>query len=373
MTRFRFRQATLFVFSSFIFSSCDKETGPRIDRLEAEIRELRSDTRDEVAQLKTRVIAAETKIGFSQEDGSFADRLGSLEQSVNGIRTLGSRGNQIVYLRTGMRGHTLLHTDHGTFLVRLESININIERGGYDAHISLGNPYGFAINQFTLRGSHGGGTPELGEGEEYNLANPKIRAWQESLTPFEVQVNKTLAPLTWTNFEIELQADSREQLEAISFVMLVENADITTDGISGGQPDRSMAHLKMGSPVASILRTEYGAFLVNFVSTEKSEAGTQIRLEIGNPCGFIIEEARISGDYGPAVPSREASTTAADYQRRMAEWTTQLQPFEASISDKLLGLRKTKTTILVPSPKGEIQFLRCRLNIESLSLPKAGE
>jgi len=373
MTRFGYHQAALVIFSSFIFSSCDNKTGSRLDRLEAEIREVRSDTRDEVAQLKTRVIAAETKIGFSQEDGSFADRLGSLEQSVDGIRTLGSRGNKIVYLRTGMGGHTLLHTDHGTFLIRLESVNINIERGGYDARLSVGNPYGFAINQFTLRGSHGGGTPELGDGEEYSLANPEIRAWQESLAPFEVRVSKTLAPLTWTAFDIEMQADSREQLEVISFVMLVENADITTDGISGVQPESSMAHLKMGSLGASIMRTEYGAFLVNFVSTEKSKDGTQLRLEVGNPYGFIIEEARLSGNYGPAVPSRDASATEAEYQQRMAEWTTQLQPFEATISDKLFGLRKTKTTIVVPSPKGEIKFLRCRLEIDSLSLPKAGE
>lgn len=373
MTKFGFHRATLVAFSSLIFSSCNNETGARIDRLEAELREVRSDTRDEVAQLKMQVIAAETKIGFSQEDGSFADRLGSLEQSVDGIRMLGSRGNRIVYLRTGMGGHTLLHTDHGTFLVRLENININIERGGYDVRLSIGNPYGFAINQFTLRGSHGGGTPELGEGKEYSLANPEIRAWQESLSPFELRVSKTLAPLTWTTFEIEMQADSREQLEVISFVMLVENADITTDEITGGQPESSMAHLKMGSPGASIMRTEYGAFLVTFVSTEKSKTGTRVRLDVGNPYGFIIEEAQLSGEYGPAAPSREASATTAEYQQRMTKWATQLRPFEATISDKLFGLRKTNTTILIPAAEEEIQFLRCRLNVESLSLPKAAE
>ena len=373
MTRSALFRALFLVSSSLVLLGCDSETQERIDRLEAELREVRSDTRDEVADLKTRVITAETKIGFSQEDGSFSDRLGSLERSIDAFRTLGSRGNQIVYLRAGMTGHTLLHTDHGTFLVRIDGLDINIERGGYDAHLSIGNPYGFSINQFTLRGSHGGGTPELSEGEDYSLANPKIRAWQESLTPFEYRVTKPLAPLTWTTFDVEMKADSRDQLEVISFVMLVENADVTTDGMTGGQSENSVAHLKIGSQAASVMRTEYGAFLVNFISTEKSDAGTRVTLDIGNPYGFIIEEARLSGEYGPSVPSREASASTAEYRQRMTEWTTRLQPFEAALADKLFGLRKTQTTILIPAPEEEIQFLRCRLHIESLSLPQAAE
>jgi len=357
------------VSSCLALAGCDNESQERIDRLEAELREVRSDTRDQVADLKTRVISTETKIGFSQEEGSFSDRLGSLERSIDAVRPLGSRGNQIVYLRAGMTGHTLLHTDHGTFLVRIEGLDINIERGGYDAHLSIGNPYGFSVNQFTLHGSHGSGTPELAEGEEYSLANPKIRAWQESLTPFEFRVTKPLAPLTWTTFDVEMKADSRDQLEVISFVMLIENADVTTDGMTGGQSESSVAHLKVGSKAASVMRTEYGAFLVNFVSVEKSDAGTRIKLDIGNPYGFIIEEARLSGEYGRAVPSREASTTTAEYRQRMTEWTAQLQPFEAAVSDKLFGLRKTRTTILIPAPEEEIQFLRCRLNIELPLIP----
>ena len=373
MTRSALFRALFLVFSSLVLFGCDSETQERIDRLEAELREVRSDTRDEVADLKTRVITAETKIGFSQEDGSFSDRLGSLERSIDAFRTLGSRGNQIVYLRAGMTGHTLLHTDHGTFLVRIDGLDINIERGGYDAHLSIGNPYGFSINQFTLRGSHGGGTPELSEGEDYSLANPKIRAWQESLTPFEYRVTKPLAPLTWTTFDVEMKADSRDQLEVISFVMLVENADVTTDGMTGGQSENSVAHLKIGSQAASVMRTEYGAFLVNFISTEKSDAGTRVTLDIGNPYGFIIEEARLSGEYGPSVPSREASASTAEYRQRMTEWTTRLQPFEAALADKLFGLRKTQTTILIQHRKRRSSFCAADFTSSRSSLPQAAE
>ncbi|MBU6178589.1 MAG: hypothetical protein KGR69_02945 [Verrucomicrobia bacterium] len=41
-------------------------------------------------------------------------------------------------------------------------------------HLNIGNPQAIAVQQFTLRGDHGGGTPELPEGESYDLRNEKL-------------------------------------------------------------------------------------------------------------------------------------------------------------------------------------------------------
>ncbi|MEM9281545.1 MAG: hypothetical protein AAGA96_06965 [Verrucomicrobiota bacterium] len=352
-------------------TGCNKETEERLDRLEAELREIRSDTRDEVAQLKTRVISAESTVGYTQDGRSFADRVSFVEQSIEALRSLGSNENQTVFLRAAMKGHSLLPTDHGTFLVRLEDLDIDIANGGFFVHIAVGNPFGFAVNQFTLQGNYGGGTPELREGESYSLSNPAIRAWQESLKPFEIRVNKTLAPLSWTSFDIKLPADSREELEVVSFAMIVENADVTAEGISSGSEAGQIAHLRLGADVSSIMRTEYGAFLIRFVEVEESDVGTRALLEIGNPYGFIIEECRLSGEFGPAIPKRAADESMDTYREKMTEWTATLQPFDAMISPKLSGLRTSKATILIPAPADQVQFLRCRLVIEAISLPEA--
>ncbi len=352
-------------------TGCDKDTQLRIDRLEAELREVRSDTRDEVAALKTRVISAETTVGFSQDSRSVQDRISHLEQGIETVRSLGARGNQSVFLRANMAGHSLLHTDHGTFFVSLDGMDIDIENGGFSVHLSIGNPYAFSISQFTLKGNHGGGTPELEEGEEYSLNNPTIRDWQEALTPFEYRVSKTLAPLSWTPFDIKLSADSREELEVVSFAMVVENADVTSEGVTEGGGVNSVAHLRLGAEVASIVKTQYGAFLVTFVKAEESDVGTRVHLEIGNPYGFIIDECRLSGQFGPEIPSRKGSISSEDYREKMTEWTAKLQPFEGMISNKLAGLRKNKATILIPAPADQVHFLRGSLQIETLSLPEA--
>src|SRR5690606_21515205 len=131
------------------------------------------------------------------------------------VLSMKSRDNEMVYLRANLQGHAPLLTDHGTFLVRMEGIDLNVGSGGYTVHLNVGNPQAIAVQQFTLRGDHGGGTPELPEDEDYNLRNEKIKVWQETLKPFEYRVTKTLEPFSWTPFDIEIAADTREDLEMI--------------------------------------------------------------------------------------------------------------------------------------------------------------
>lgn len=351
-------------------AGCNDDLVERIDRLEAELREVRSDTRDEVAGLRNRVISAETTVGVSQDGRSIQDRISDLEGAIGEVYERKAEGNEMVYLRPGVQGHAPIETDHGIFLVRMEGMDLNLDHGGYNVHLNIGNPHAVAIEQFTLVGDHGGGTPELAEGEEYTLDNPKIRKWQSTLKPFEYRVTKTLEPFSWTPFDIELAADSREELELLRFSMTIENARLKRQGVAGSG-DSPFAHLNVDSGGASVLRTEYGAFLVTVKKSEKVDLGTKLTLEIGNPYGFTINQCRLLGDFGPALPKREDSKSAEAYALKMQNWNAALQPFEAMISDKLSNFRWNRTTIVIPGPEDQVKFLRCQLRIEDVALPAA--
>ena len=359
------------VLVSLSLSACDKDLQQQVDRLEAELRSIRSDTRETVEELKGRVIAAESKVGVSGSGKTLDERIALLEGSFGEILTMKSRDNEMVYLRANLQGHAPLLTDHGTFLVRMEGIDLNVESGGYTVHLNVGNPQAIAIQQFTLRGDHGGSTPELPEDEDYNLRNEKIKAWQETLKPFEYRVAKVLEPFSWTPFDIEIMADTREELEMIRFSMVIENAQLNRQMAEGGGSSNQFAHIQLDAKSASVLKTEYGAFLIAIKGTEASEVGTKVHLEIGNPYGFTLNQCRLIGDYGAALPARAESASEEEYTEKMQVWSTSLQPFESIISSKISNFRWNKTTILIPGPVENVKFLRCQLRVEDVTLPAA--
>src|SRR5688572_24141085 len=112
------------VLLAFALSACDDDLQQRVDRLEAELRGVRSDTRDSVDALKNRVIAAETKVGVSDSGKTLDERISLLEGSFGEVLSMKSRDNEMVYLRANLQGHAPLLTDHGTFLVRMEGIDL---------------------------------------------------------------------------------------------------------------------------------------------------------------------------------------------------------------------------------------------------------
>lgn len=353
-------------------SGCGKDVEERLDRLEAELRGVRSDTRETVEELKTRVISAETKVGVSDGGKTLDERIKSLEDSFGEVLAMKSRENEMVYLRANLQGHAPLLTDHGIFLVRIEGMDLNLKTGGYTVHLNIGNPQALAVQQFTLRGDHGGGTPELPEGESYDLRNEKLKAWQESLKPFEYRVTKTLEPFSWTPFDIEIAANAREELEMIRFSMIVENAQLNRQfAENGGSGANQFAHLDVDAKSASVMKTDYGAFLITVKSTEQSDVGTKIHLEIGNPYGFTLNQCRLVGDFGKARPKRDQSASEEEYGEKMAAWTESLQPFEGMISSKISNFRWSKATILLPGKAEDVKFIRCQLRIEDVTLPAA--
>ena len=359
-------QLGLFLFLLFLNSGCNDTQ--RLDRLESEIRTIRSDTGDEVATLRERVEAAEAKVGAGGS-APIEQRLAGLEDQIRQVLEKVGDRNDMAYLRSNLNGHTTMRTDHGPFLVRLEGIDLNIGGKGFTAHLNIGNPLALSVQQFLLKGDFGSGVPTLNPGQEYSLYNKQIEEWQRTLKPFEFRVTKPLKPMSWTPIDVVLDANSRDELELIRFSMVIENAHLEGVGTGGGGSGGSLAHIAVDSDSASVLKTDYGAFLIVVKEAESRGPGTKLEVEIGNPYGFSVNQCRLVGDFGPPVPKQRAGETEAKFLGRLKEWTSELKPFNAQIDSKLSSFRWNEASILIPAPVSEVKFLRAELRVENVTLP----
>ncbi|MEO0415225.1 MAG: hypothetical protein AAF226_09770, partial [Verrucomicrobiota bacterium] len=282
----------------------------------------------------------------------------------------GSREN-MAYLRANMQGHTTLQTDHGTFLVRLDGIDLGSDNRSYVVHLAIGNPNAIEVNQFSLRGDYGKGVPTLPDGTEYSLYDPQFDEWQRDLEQFDFRFTQTLTPNEWTNISVRFPVLNRDELELMRFDLVVENAQL--EDISGaGTADGTYSHMDVGSDAATILETDFGSFLIVVKSaTESRLGGSEIELEIGNPYGFAINQARFVGDYGPAIPQRKVGEDKDQFRERLREWSAQLQPFETTIESTIASFRWNAVKVKLPGKPSETQFLRGQLRIEDLTLPRS--
>jgi hypothetical protein len=84
-----------------------------------------------------------------------------------------------------------------------------------------------------------------------------------------------------------------------------------------------------------------------------------------------VNQCRLIGEHGPALPDRNESASPQEYSEKMRAWSAALQPFESAIPDKISNFRWNKTSILIPGPEDKVKFLRCQLRIEDVTLPAA--
>ncbi len=353
---------------AFLSSSCSDTE--RLDRLEADIRAIKADTRDEVDSIRTRVDAMDG--GGGSSGGEIGARMNSLESRLAEVMEAQGVGSDTAYLRPGVRGHAPMETDHGIFLIRLEGIDLNVGGQGFTVHLEIGNLNPLMINQFVLKGDFGGNPPQLSPDEDPTIANHKIAEWQQQLKPFDLRVTKPLTPMTWTPVDVVLDTTSREDLALMRFSMVIENAQLEgtqSSSSSAGGPTL----LTVGSDAASVAKTDYGAFLIVVSGSESRGSGTKIDLEIGNPYGFSINQCRLVGEFGPPIPQRRVGEGQPEYLGRISEWTAQLKPFNAQIDTKLDPFRWNSASILVPGSVSDVKSLRAQLRIENVTLPQASE
>ncbi len=369
---FRFLRFLAGLSLPLVLTQCtDQELVERVDRLEAELRSVRSDTREEVAGLRNRVIDAETDLGESVSDVPFATRLEQAERAMKNLVAQKSQDSSTVTLSRTMQGHAPLRTDHGTLLARMGDIQIALQREGFLVTVELGNPHAMSISDFTLTGKFGGATPVLEEGEVYSLENEKLAKWEASLGEFEQRFSVNLEPMSWTKIQIFVPAPDRDEIEMLRFSLMVHQSDLTPPPLSKFEEAAQFAQLEAGASGARVFRTDYGAFLVRVMRVEAAGTGSRVHLELGNPYGFIIDGARLVGNVAPSRPRRQADESPSVYAQRMQEWSARLTPFEAAIAGSLQKNRWSKVTAQVPLPPQQAQFFYCQLQLDEVSLPEA--
>lgn len=351
----------------FILSGCvDKK---RVDKLDSEIRSLKSDTRDEIDALRDRLDAYESNADGSPNEERFVE----LENRITRLLEKNDDRSKMAYLSSNnTNGHATIQTDHGAMLVRLEGIDLNVGGQGFNVHLSIGNPTGVSIQQFLLKGDYGSGVPVLSPGQNYSLYNKQIDSWQKTLTPFEVLVTKPLKPMAWTQVDVILDARSRDDLDLMRFGMVIQNAHLEGINVAGGSGD-THAHISIDSNSAGVLKTDYGAFLIVARDSQSAGVGTRVKIDIGNPYGFAINQCRLVGDFGQPLPKRKVGETQAKFLNRLDEWTASLKPFSAQIDSKVSSFRWNEASILIPGPPSEVKFLRAQLRIENVTLPHVKE
>ena len=311
-----------------ILPSCER--GPsgrvlevRLEKLEAKLEAMEDDTETSLLttetgtqDLKRRLEALEqgSKEALTQTSTLVSEnetRFQRLEQNLNGVMRIKEDSEAVAYLDPKAPGHRTLKTNHGTFLVRLERIDRN-PVGGFTAILNIGNSMGLEVQEYRLKGDFGDPPPQLQPGEAYGDYSKRLDEWQKSLTPFEVGVTDVIGPNAWSQVNLPLNAANEEDLQSIRLAMTIQRARLANQD---GQGEFSV--IKADSDGAGLVKTEYGPLLMTVSGTEPVGASTRVRVLVGNPFGFVINEGALNGQFGPTPPKKMESESTPLYQKRL--------------------------------------------------------
>ena len=321
------------------------------------------DRRLETAEQRGQEALTQTSTLVTQNETRFQ----RIEQSLNNVMRIKQESEAVAYLAPNSPGHRTLQTDHGTFLVRLERIDRN-PLGGFTAVLNLGNTMGLEIQEFRLKGDFGAPAPKLQPGEAYGDFSQRLDEWQKTLTPFEVGLVDVIGPNAWTQVELPLSASTQEELQLIRVAMTVQRARLANQD---GQGEFSVVNVD--SDGAGLVKTEYGPLLMTVSSTEPQGSVTRVRVMVGNPFGFVINEGALTGQFGPAPPRKMESESQPLYQKRLQLWSEQMKDFKTTLTGSIQPLSWSQASFVLPtSDVSQIKYLRLQLQVTNITLPRQG-
>ena len=368
-----------------LLSSCDQ--GPtgrvleiRLEKLEEKLEAMEEETESSLLSAETgtqdldrRLEALEqgSKEGLTQTSTLVSEnetRFQRLEQSLNSVLRMKEDSEAVAYLDPKSPGHRTLKTNHGTFLVRLERIDRN-PTGGFTAVLNIGNSMGLEVQGYRLKGDFGDPPPQLQPGEAYGDYSKRLDEWQKTLTPYEVGVTDIISPNAWSQVSLPLNASTEEDLQSIRVAMSIQRARLANQD---GQGEFSV--VKADSDGAGLVKTEYGPLLMTVSGTEPVGASTRVRVLIGNPFGFVINEGALSGQFGPTPPKKMESESAPLYQKRLQLWSEQMKDFQTTLTGSIQPLSWSPASFLLPtSDVTQIKYLRLQLKVTNITLPRKAQ
>jgi len=378
-----FPLATVTLLSVVVLSSCERGTPKivlesRIEELQQEVEMLKRKAEDSQdytdaasTEFKDRLAATEQKSQEALDQAAAAinqqkTRFERLENSVSSVLRIKEESETMAYLSPDKEGHRTIQTGHGPFLVRLLGIERDPLQSRFVAKLSIGNPNGLLIQEFTLKGDFGSKAPELKPAEPYSEFSERLDAWQQTLTPFQEAFVVDLPSNAWTPVDLPLNASGEAALQLMRFTMVIRRAHLEGEA---GESEYSV--INADSQGASLIKTDYGPFLARVDRMETEGSSTRIHLTIGNPFGFVVNEAFLKGEFGPAAPRKMDSEPTEMFRRRLEVWSRQMAPFEGMMSGSIAPLRWSQTSFSVPTnDRTLIKYIRCKMNVVNITLPK---
>lgn len=366
-------------------TGCDQ--GPSNRVIETRISELETKLKLIEKRADSAMLAAETsgqdlvnRIEAAEQQGTEAvtqtatlvteneARFQRLEQGLANVMRIKEESEAVAYLDPTSQAHRPIQTDHGTFLVRLESIQRN-PLGGYVVELNIGNSLGMEIMEYRLKGDFGQPAPKLEPGEAYGEFSKRLDEWQKTLTPFEVDLNEPILPDAWSRVLLPLNAPDENALKLIRLSMSVGKARL--DNQEG--PSSDFSAINADSKTAGLVKTDYGPLLVSVTRMETEGSGTRVHVMVGNPYGFIINEGVLSGQFGPSPPRKMESEAPPLFQKRLQIWSEQMEEFTTPFSGAIAPLRWSDASFLIPSgDQTRIKYLRVKLQVTNITLPRTG-
>lgn len=363
---------------SLIFLTACEEEQEKIETLETEVALLKNSLRD----LKDRIqgesertdnfnhrietTEQQSKDALDQASNAIlqqATRFKRMEEGVAQIAKIQQKRESQAYLKIGQEGHTPIRTTHGTFLIRVGKLD-PIPDGGSLVHLVIGNSLGLTVQQFVLKGDFGGPAPKLEPGEKYEFFSQRLDDWQKTLTPFEVTINTELKPDRWTKATFNLPiANNKSSIELLRLSMSINKALLNEkDQFS----DYSITSIN--SKNATMLKSQYGSFLLAIDNFERQEGGVLIYARIANPIGYTIARSELEGWFGPNPPTRIASESTQDFVDRFKIWNDNLKPFKIPISTRLKPDLWTPISFVMPADESHLNYIRLKFNVQGVAM-----
>lgn len=366
-----------------VLPGCRREPSPvvlesRIDQLEKKLADISE--RADAAMLASESGAQESKQRIEAAEQKSAEALGQtntmvteqnarfqrIEQSLNNVIRMKEESEAVAYLEPSSPGHRTLKTEHGTFLVRIEGIQQDIVAGGYRVELNIGNPMGLEVQEYRLKGDFGKPAPKLQPGEAYGDFSKRLDEWQKTMTPFEEGLLDPILPNAWSRVSILLKTPAQENLQLIRVAMVVSRAKLANQE---GEGEYSVVNAD--SDGAGLVKTEYGPLLMHVTGMDPEGAGTRVKVMVGNPFGFVINEAILTGQFGPAPPRRMETENVELFRKRLELWSSQMTDLKTTFTGSIAPLRWSEASFLVPSAdKERIKYLRLKMQVTNITLPK---
>ncbi len=374
---FRIRPVLTGLSLLFLLSSCEEEA-EKIELLEKEVTVLKNNLRDLKDRVQDesertdnfthRIETSELQSADAKEQAGNAvlqqgERFKRVEKGMAQIAKAQQQRESLAYLNIGASGHAPIRTGHGTFLVRLDKLEA-ISGGGSRAHVQIGNSLGLTVQQFELKGDFGSRAPELEPGEKYEIFSQRLDDWQKTLTPFQVTIETEIQPNRWTKTSFDLPESTNESAtELLRLSMIIKRAFL-----SEKKELSEFAITSVDSKAALMMKSPYGSFLMSIDSAERQEGGMLIRARIGNPLGYTITQAELSGWFGTTPPTQTPSETVSDFALRFNLWNKSLKPFKIPIVTRLKPMLWTPVSFIMPADESHLKHIRLKFNITRVSL-----